>query len=417
MRHSADYWIEKAAGASAPVGSPAWIAELNARALADDPHLVDLAEFPLRLERAAVAQRIEALSRPGPNPLYYRDGAPVTPLDYARYRESLALDSIPETVTVRFGLVLERADMRTWPNPDVVFRTPKTYGLDRFQENGLFPGEALAVLHESADRAWVFAQSYNYAAWLRRDRVALGPREAVLRFRDAAPFLVVTGGQVLAALVPPDERLPARVLDMGARLPLAGEAGPEPDGAWRVHLPVARRGELGFATARIAPGADVRAGYLPYTREAVVRQAFKFLGETYGWGHSLNARDCSGLVLEVYRSVGIFLPRNSGQQGASPIGRTVRFAPGTPAQVKLDALATAQPGDLLYAEGHVMMFLGWDEGEAWVIHDTSNTGGLDGRAGEVAGDHVGVLVTPLTPAPAEGGETYFETLYAIKSIG
>ena len=71
--------------------------------------------------------------------------------------------------------------------------------------------------------------------------------------------------------------------------------------------------------------------------------------------------------------------------------------------VWLAALAAARPGDLLYADGHVMMFLGCEDGEAWVIHDTSNTGGLDGRAGQVAGGSKGVLVTPLTPAPAPGG--------------
>ena len=146
------------------------------------------------------------------------------------------------------------------------------------------------------------------------------------------------------------------------------------------------------------------------------QQAFKFLGEPYGWGHSLNARDCSGMILEVFKSVGIRLPRNSAQQGGSPIGRTVRFAADTTAGDKLAALAAARPGDLLYADGHVMMFLGCEDGEAWVIHDTSNTGGLDGRAGQVAGGSKGVLVTPLTPAPAPGGETYFETLYAIKTI-
>ena len=110
------------------------------------------------------------------------------------------------------------------------------------------------------------------------------------------------------------------------------------------------------------------------------------------------------------------LTRIDGQQGGSPIGRTVPFAPGAPAGEKLAALAAARPGDLLYAEGHVMLFLGFEDGEAWVIHDTSNTGGLDRRAGEVAGGLKGVLVTPLTPEPAAGGETYFETLYAIKTI-
>ena len=78
MRHSADYWIDRAGDASARGGSPQWIADLNEQALAGDPNLVDLAEHPLRLEHDTVRQSITALSRPGPNPLYYRDGAPVT---------------------------------------------------------------------------------------------------------------------------------------------------------------------------------------------------------------------------------------------------------------------------------------------------------------------------------------------------
>ncbi|MEJ2385609.1 MAG: NlpC/P60 family protein, partial [Xanthomonadales bacterium] len=326
---------------------------------------------------------------------------------------NLALDAIPQTVAVRFGLVLERTDMRTWPSGDVVYRTLETIDLDRFQENGLFPGDAVAVLHESADGAWCFVQSYNYSAWVRRAALALGPRSTVRAYRDAEPYLVITGAQVDAAFEPPHTATPDRVLDMGIRLPLEDAAA---DGSFRVRLPVTERNELAFGTARIAPQADVRVGYLPYTRANLLRQAFKFLGEPYGWGHSLNARDCSGLMVEVYKSVGIRLPRNSGQQGDSPIGRTVRFGPESSSEDKLAALAAARPGDLLYADGHVMMFLGIDDGEAWVIHDTSNTGGLDGRAGQVAGGSKGVLVTPLTPAPTPGEETYFETLYAIKTI-
>jgi cell wall-associated NlpC family hydrolase len=251
---------------------------------------------------------------------------------------------------------------------------------------------------------------------VRREAIALAPREAVRAYRDAEPYLVITGAQVDAAFEPPDDAVPDRKLDMGVRLPLAGPQRAAADGAFRVRLPVAREGRFAVGTARIAPDADVRVGHLPYTRENLVRQAFKFLGEPYGWGHSLNARDCSGMILEVFKSVGIRLPRNSAQQGGSSIGRTVRFTADTPAGDKLAALAAARPGDLLYADGHVMMFLGCEDGETWVIHDTSNTGGLDGRAGQVAGGSKGVLVTPLTPAPAPGGETYFETLYAIKTI-
>jgi cell wall-associated NlpC family hydrolase len=59
---------------------------------------------------------------------------------------------------------------------------------------------------------------------------------------------------------------------------------------------------------------DTAPDYLPLTRANVIRQAFKFLGERYGWGHSFNARDCSGFTNDVYRSFGILMPPNSGAQ-------------------------------------------------------------------------------------------------------
>ena len=57
----------------------------------------------------------------------------------------------------------------------------------------------------------------------------------------------------------------------------------------------------------------------------MLHQSFKFLGERYGWGHSYNARDCSGFVSEVYRSFGVQLPRNTRDQGVSPALDRIAF--------------------------------------------------------------------------------------------
>ncbi len=157
----------------------------------------------------------------------------------------------------------------------------------------------------------------------------------------------------------------------------------------------------------IARSQDVRAGYLPYTRKNIIEQAFKFLGECYGWGHSYNARDCTGLVLEVYKTVGIALPRNSEQQGHSPIGENIRFSPEATADEKLQAVAAADAGDLLYSTDHVMLYLGTVDGQPYVIHDLSGSGWVDEDGKHQEGALNGVSVTPLTP---------FEQLYAIKKI-
>src|SRR3546814_7670025 len=93
-----------------------------------------------------------------------------------------------------------------------------------------------------------------------------------------------------------------------------------------VELPVRNDdGSLRIVPALLPRTADVSADYLPLTRANLVRQAFKFLGERYGWGHSYNGRDCSGFVSEIYRSMGVQLPRNTSAQSVSPAFPRVAF--------------------------------------------------------------------------------------------
>lgn len=424
MHLSAEFWVQNTASPSDVLVPAESIDARNRFAFDNDPHMVDLAAFPERISGADATERITAISRRKDEPLFHRDGGTVDDSDFRRYAASLNLAALPDDFRVRFGLVAERADMRRWPTVDNVFRSHETFDLDRFQENGLFPGDAVAVLHESADGEWLFAQSYNYAAWVRKDKIAIGARDDVLAYRTGAPFLVVTGSKVTTNYNPRAESVSELQLDMGVRLPLVDPAdvdhnvdGQNPSASFVVRLPVrSKSGKLSFAHALIARSQDVNEGYLPFTRENLIRQAFKFLGERYGWGHSYNARDCTGLVSEVYKTMGILLPRNSAQQGGSPIGTTRNFSHGDNDATRLAAIATADVGDLLFSPGHVMMYLGAVDGEPYVIHDLSGSGWIDDRGRPRDGALNGVSVTPLTTVRMSPESTYFEQLYAIKSI-
>src|SRR3546814_7378157 len=98
----------------------------------------------------------------------------------------------------------------------------------------------------------------------------------------------------------------------------------------------------------------------PYTtlfrsRANLIRQAFKFLGERYGWGHSYGTRDCSGFVSEIYRSFGVQLPRNTSAQSVSPALNRLAFDAGDSRDKRMEAASGLQVGDLVYIPGHVMM--------------------------------------------------------------
>ena len=280
------------------------------------------------------------------------------------------------------------------------------------------------MLHESSDGLWYFAQSYNYAAWVLKDKVALGERNEILAYGATEPFLVIAGNRAVTNYNPATSSVSEVQLEMGTRLPLLTPEdvdhnvdGQNPYASYVVSLPTrTKKGGLEFRPGLIPRNQDVHIGYMPYTRRNVLKQAFKFLGERYGWGHSFNARDCTGLVLEVHKTFGFRLPRNSGQQGQSEIGENLFFPPGASAEDKMRALAKAEVGDLLYSDGHVMLYIGTYDGEHYVIHDLSGAGWIDDDGEFHEGVLNGVSVTPLTRIHSSPEETYFDQMYSIKRL-
>jgi hypothetical protein len=186
------------------------------------------------------------------------------------------------------------------------------------------------------------------------------------------------------------------VLDMGTALPAAAD---RPAGV--VELPVSGNGgALAFVPATVEPPEAMRDGPLTASRRSVLEQAFRFLGERYGWGHDHDARDCSGLVCEVYRSLGLLMPRNTRDQAVWPAFDRIVVGPDWLRDRRLAALAALLPGDLVYAPRHVMMIVGHDDAGPWVIHDT-HEGRLAGTAPEQVAS--GVVVAPLSRILADGG--------------
>ena len=193
---------------------------------------------------------------------------------------------------------------------------------------------------------------------------------------------------------------------MGVRVPVldapvTGEKvnGQVPAAHWVIELPVRDDdGALSFEPALLPRSADVADDYLPMTEANIIRQAFKFLGERYGWGHSYNARDCSGFVSEIYRSFGVLIPRNTSRQSITPVLNRLAFSEADGHDARVAALAEARVGDLIYIPGHVMMMIGHVDGEPFVIHDTAGMSWLPDPDGDLVRLGLsGVVVTPVLP--------------------
>ena len=428
MQLSSNYWVERTKKPTQLLKNGQTIIELNTEAFSSDENLVNLALFPQHLSSTEVKNKILAVSKPSKSDRYDQEGRLLDAAGYQKLADNLNLENIAHKVEIRFALVVKRSDMRSYPTTDRFYSTTDSKNLDRFQENGLFPGDALAVLHQSTDGEWFFVQSYNYPAWVHKQDLAFGERDVIEQYRNADQFLVITGDKVSTSFNPELAAVSELQLDMGIRVPLLSPndlpediannlSGQNPYASYIVLLPVRdETGGLEIKPALIARNKDVHKGYLPYTRENITRQAFKFLGERYGWGHSYNARDCTGFVSEVYKTFGIYMPRNSGQQGQSEMGDNTRFAKDSSREDKLETFKSLDTGDLIYIPGHVMMYIGDVDDQPYVIHDVSGLSYIKESGEYYKGVLNGVSVTPLIPLHLSQETTYVDKMYNIKKV-
>lgn len=418
------YWVGRQRQADTVVLPAANIAAQNQRLLAQDHSTRDIATLPAALTRRQVGDWIGALSSRPSRTLFDAQGREIGAQTIDGFMASLALGAIPASQPTRYGLVVARAPLRTFPTGMRTFSGRDDTDIDRFQESAFFPGTPVAIVHQSRDGEWWFVVGDLYAAWIQKRHVAEGDRVQVLGYARKVPYLVVTGAKVHTTHTPDEPRVSELQLDMGVRVPwlrdwpgTRGVNGQAAYASYVIELPVrGDDGRLAIVPALLPRTADVSPDYLPLTRANVLRQGFKFLGERYGWGHDYDARDCSGFASEVYRSMGVTLPRNTRDQGVSPVLNRIPLTDADDAGKRARIAGALQVGDLVYIPGHVMMVIGHDKGMPYVIHDT-NGGSWLGADGTLVSGHLnGVSVTPLTPMRFNENQSYIDRITNIQRI-
>lgn len=421
---AAEYWVARSENPDHLRFSSERITALNARQLSTDPSLHDLNALPDSVGRKQVRNQIRNLSQRPSRELFDGEGGQISGHQIDSWLDALALDRLPRRAAIQFALVTRRADLRTFPTTTRVFSAPGDTDIDRFQESVFFPGTAVAVVHQTRDRLWHFVIGERYAAWIEADAVAIGERATVLGYAMRTPALIVTGAQVRSVQTTDTPALSALGLDMGVRLPLhtaeSTDDGFNGQAAFAHHVihPPLRQadGSLRLQPALLPYGADVRSAPLPHTAANILRQSFKFLGERYGWGHADNGRDCSGFVSEVYASMGITLPRNTGDQNKSAAFDRIALGSEVDHAARVKIFGELAVGDLIFIPGHVMMVIGQQGDGPWVIHDAYNIAVRHPDASISRHRANGVIVTPFNVLALDDGIAYIDAATAIQRI-
>lgn len=336
-----------------PAQIEAYNLQIQASQRNQNPSMQDVLALPQSFKGSEVLALIRGRSKAPSDNRYDADGKLYRQSFYDDLIQNMNLQGIPKTVTNRFGVTLNRSVIRTFPTHAVSKPRPDS-GLDYFQETALAIWEPVCAVHDSKDGAWTFVLTYNYAGWMPAEDIAYGDKETLATYVKTDNFALITDPQIM---------IEEKKLDMGARLPLASPAQ-DGDRELEILLPQVEEGLL-RPTIHSLSIDHASIAYLPYTTSNIVRQALKLNGAVYGWGGMNNSRDCSALVVDVYRTFGILLPRNTGQQVTTP-GQRLDFSKVSD---KSPALKKMKAGSALYMPGHVMLYLGQDDqGISKVIH-------------------------------------------------
>jgi hypothetical protein len=178
---------------------------------------------------------------------------------------------------------------------------------------------------------------------------------------EQEPFVVVTGRQAVLRREGASGRA-AIPVEMGSRLPLLREEKKH----WVVQVPgQGSDGSFQLQEASFAREEDLSRGNMPLTAGNIISQAFKCLGQEYGWGGTGEKTDCSRLILDVFQCFGLEMPRTSHLQAAS--FRQHKFPKDQ--QEKKKVLHNLPAGAaILEFPGHIGLYLGEQDGRAFLIH-------------------------------------------------
>jgi hypothetical protein len=300
---------------------------------------------------------------------YGKSGAPLGDFFWDELRNRMNQMAIKESNRMVFGLIIKRTDIRVFPTEEPSLKNSHDNEFDRFQHSSISPGSPVGIYHFSQDKEWVYVQTQIIRGWVRTDHLAIAKeRSEVADYETAKDRLVVTGNFIHVFGEPSFQRS-LLLSQMGDSFPLLGIPGETKmeNPCYVISIPWREGdGQLAFRKGYIRRDEDVHRGFLAYTQLNLALQAFKMLNHPYGWGDRLGGRDCSRFIMDLFRTFGILVPRNSKEQAKFGMDLGVK---GKNSSEKRKVLDQAMPlATTLRLPGHIMLYLGKNKGRHYVIH-------------------------------------------------
>lgn len=398
-----EFWEKLNPGAQELVLTPEQIHSYNQKIIAKSSSVVDLAALAETCSLSMLQNYMREFDSVLQEEVYVK-GKLLTEqqkMEVAALRE---IDSADQTISVRYAVTVNRTNLRALPTLQGWFGSPVDHEFDLLQLTAVDPAEPLIVLRQDVSGRFFYVQMRYYRGWIFAEDIAFTERSKWLEYVNPQEFLVVLKNHYSLIGQAGEQNY-----QMGSRILLDGIT----EGGYRVRVPMrAAQGNLQELRRQIPLTPDLHRGYLAYTRANLLRQAFQFLGDPYGWGGLKNSVDCSSFIADVYRTVGIELPRDADQQELTA-GRQISFE-GLSSQDRQAEVAKLFPSDALFFDGHVMLYLGMTNQTPYILHSLgSHTMHKDGVRNKIYVMQVVVSDLSLT---RYNGNRFLDSLTSAKSF-
>lgn len=313
-----------------------------------------------------------------------------------KLQQNASLDDYPNTL--KPAITTRTTNLRMLPTQGPHFYSSdgdiSGWPFDNLQISSVSANTPIIICHLSADKSWALVETNFAFGWVPVEDYAL-VNENFIKTWESGHYAVIIKDK--SVIYDTDGQFNLRT-SIGQMFPLVKEM-PE-----KLEILTAAADEKQNAIIKhglVSPEV-ITLKPLPLTYSNAVTIANELIDEPYGWGGLYGNRDCSAMTRDFFAPFGIWLPRHSEDQ-VKKAGTFFDLQNLEPEQKEKFILEKGVPYlSLLWRKGHVMLYIGEQNGRALIFHNvwglkTIDFDGMEGR--KIIGKSV---ITTLYP----GAEIY-----------
>lgn len=255
------------------------------------------------------------------------------------------------------GITIRNTHLRALPTDGVIFYNPNRAGegfpFDYNQNSSIKINTPLFVSHFSQDRLWVFVESSVALGWIKIQDIAFVDEHFIQEFQAGDYYINIKDKNGVYA-----KGFIQDSIELGTILPKNDK------GFLIATKDYSHKAILSY----IDDNHNLKKMPIDFNMENIKLISSELIGQKYGWGGLYGHRDCSAMTKDFYAPFGIFLQRNSGDQKNDGIYLDIKKMDKK--SKKQYILDNAIPWTtLVYMKGHIMIYIGSQNGEPLVFHN------------------------------------------------